>query len=316
MIRELFFARTDVFPVQQDDGTYRPVRRELTDEDIRRHLRGEVTLGTYTTSPDNKVKFICFDFDGDGCREHARRVHDYLVSKPPYRRSVLLELDTGGRGSHTWLLLRPTDARVAYHLGRRIAASLGLECEVFPKQPSIGPGGLGNLVKLPFGVHRKYGRWGLRDLSVLRALEPAEIPPDVAEAILNMGGERDISQDFIPWAGCQAMHAIGQGVTEGERNEACFLRCRVMFMAGLTRREAEAALRAWNERNRPPMQERELLAVVDSVYRKRKYTVGSWSVRKHPILGKYCEGCVNPVCERYARKRKRSAPKFRTVRLI
>lgn len=319
LVKELFFQRTDDFPIQQEDGTYRRAGRALTDDDIRKHLSGEITLGSYTIGVDNKVRWICWDFDGETHRQEAKKLFDYLQQKEPYKNSCAIEV-TGGRGTHLWLFVEPIDAKVAYTLGRRIKNTLGFKCEVFPKQPKISNNGFGNLVKVPFGKHRKYGGESFFvEPDNLNQIKPAKIPEEIAEAIVNSGEKPDITFEFIPWSGCQAFFAIGQGVGEGERNEAGFFRGRVMFSAGLTRDETEAALKVWNEKNHPPMSEQELKTIVDSLYRKRKYTVGSWSIKKHPILSHYCEGCVNRVCEIYSKKRKiheTKKSKFRHLRLI
>ena len=46
-IKELFVHRKDVFAKQLPNGAYIPVRREITDDDIDEHLKGNKTYGLY-----------------------------------------------------------------------------------------------------------------------------------------------------------------------------------------------------------------------------------------------------------------------------
>lgn len=310
MIKTLFFQRMDDFPIQLEDGSYIRAGRPLTDNDIIEHLLGNITIGAYNLDTQNMCRWICWDFDGEHHEEEARELYEYLISKPPYRNACALE-DTGGRGSHVWLFFTPMEAEIAYMLGRKILAKVETEkCEVFPKQMSIPPDGYGNLVKVPLGIHRKTGRRS--QLVMPDSLEKIQQTTltDEIKTVLKKTWEREDTVTFspLPFVGCQAMTIINRGVREGERNESAFFKARVMWYAGLSREEAKSALETWNLKNSPPLSERELENVLKSVYTKR-YRVSLFSLRKNKILGKYCEGCVNPVCEKRTevqKKRKRN----------
>ncbi len=75
-----------------------------------------------------------------------------------------LLVDSGYKGRHLWCLFpAPEAAARARAVGRAWAlaltpASSELTVEVFPKQDRVPPGGLGNLIKLPLGIHRRTGR--------------------------------------------------------------------------------------------------------------------------------------------------------------
>lgn len=63
LISKTFIARPDVKAVQQKNGAYHPDRTKFTYGDLRAHLEGEVTLGHYLVSQDDKCKLFCYDID-------------------------------------------------------------------------------------------------------------------------------------------------------------------------------------------------------------------------------------------------------------
>jgi len=72
--------------------------------------------------------------------KRMQKTYEYLKEKEAYRNSCLLEA-TGGRGSHVWLFIQPPIyAKHARILAKRIADKLEINCEIFPKQDSIGNG--------------------------------------------------------------------------------------------------------------------------------------------------------------------------------
>jgi hypothetical protein len=302
-IRELFFSRTDAFAVQMPDGVYKTVRQELTDEDIEAHLRGEIVLGSYQLAPDNTVRWICFDFDAeDGNSQsvlpEAKRLVEYIKSKDAYRNAYMWEF-TGNRGFHVFLFLKPIPAFAAMALAHQMAKNAGVECEIFPKQAELPPGGLGNLVKVPLGRHMKSGKWSVvLEPEDPMAVEPTSIP---AEVLSNLPPPRVAPEGpgeavgIVPLAGCIAMARLCDGVAEGMRDEAAFFLARVCYATGFKRNMALALLREWNRYNHPPLTENTLEDKVKSAYR-RGYLVGTLSVRKNEVLNRLCEGCRRRIC--------------------
>lgn len=169
-------GRSNPFAYQQPDGSYRPERRELTSEDLAEHEAGFSSIGTYTLVPkgdgaDAMCHFIVFDLDTTdevmlrhliASVEHAV---DPLGDEGAYH-CLLLE-ESGGKGYHIWLFLDEwLDAyRVRAWLEERFWPFYNKAesykrynaLEVFPKQDRLSQGGLGNLVKLPLGVHARSG---------------------------------------------------------------------------------------------------------------------------------------------------------------
>ena len=66
-IEELFINRSDVFTIQLDGlNEYKVIKEPINKQIIANHLNGKITIGAFQINPnDNKVKWICFDFDGD-----------------------------------------------------------------------------------------------------------------------------------------------------------------------------------------------------------------------------------------------------------
>ncbi len=160
-------------------GGYSPVRAPLTVELVRAHLAGKVTLGAYTLRLDDTVTWFCLDLDirrkaleaaGDDVHRRAhleQRMREACeaiqVGLERLRLPAIVE-DSGFKGRHFWgLLAEPLPAELVHRFGKRLLRALRpaapeLNLEFFPKQGHVPPGGVGNLVKLPLGVHRRSGR--------------------------------------------------------------------------------------------------------------------------------------------------------------
>ncbi len=178
--REGVYARQWVSP--SGEAGYSPVREPLTPSVIKSHLLGNRTVGVYQVRIDDTVKFLTFDVDV------PRRMVDEFASTPQiwldHMRilhthawriaSVLKEAglasvmeDSGFKGRHVWVLFRdPVPASLARAMGVRVLELAGppprgVHVEVFPKQGHVPAGGLGNLIKLPLGIHLKTGRRSL-----------------------------------------------------------------------------------------------------------------------------------------------------------
>lgn len=301
-IRKLFVSRDDTFSLQTPDGQYVRVRRELTDEDIRKHLAGEHVVGVYELDRNSNVKWICWDFDahdGDGtkAKEDALKLFSQLRKNEVYKKACLLE--HSGGGYHVWLFFsEPLPAAGAKWLAEELAREAEVEAEIFPKQESLPPDGVGSLVKLPMGRNLKWGNWSvLLDPTNLLEIEPVSIPAPTPR--------KESPPSTLNLSGCLALGKISQGVDEGCRDEAAFFLARYMYAMGLPSYMAYSALLAWDRKNRPPLGEKVIADKVKSAYRKG-YRVGSLSLFKHELLGKFCEGCRRRVCLE-SKKKKKSA---------
>lgn len=176
---ELFSGREGVHARQWYNprsrrGGYSPVHEPLTPEVARLHLEGRCTVGAYLVRHDDHVRHVVLDLDVgrkvmEDCRGDRQATAAVRRSLEDAGRALcdLLERqeipflfeDSGYKGRHCWIFLdRPVAAHTALELGRGLVRAYGplarsLHLESFPKQGRVRSGGLGNLVKLPLGVH-------------------------------------------------------------------------------------------------------------------------------------------------------------------
>ncbi len=164
------------------DTGYTPVQETLTPNVIENHILGNYTVGIYPVRLDNTVGFIAFDFDiakfAVAKAIKSRSAWEALMAKAHQTACRVAEFaaaveipvyieDSGFKGRHVWLFIEvPIPAGVAKKCGETILKQIGglppeIAVEVFPKQGAVKRGGLGNLIKLPLGIHKRTGRRGL-----------------------------------------------------------------------------------------------------------------------------------------------------------
>ena len=180
---ELFSGREDCFARQWVDRNekkqgYVPIRRPMEHQDIEDHLKGTKTYGMYLLRTDGSVKTGVIDVDlakqfrekkaGNEEKNQVKRELYFCIERicelseragfqPPIEFS-------GGKGYHFWYFFNapvsPEKVRLALESIRGPVAgdisTFGIE--VFPKQDYLKGKGLGNLVKLPLGIHRLTGK--------------------------------------------------------------------------------------------------------------------------------------------------------------
>ena len=113
----------------------------------------------------HSVKWICFDIDPQN-HENPEEIAKKIIARCLDvfgENAVLLEASRPpDKSYHIWVFIdTPIPAYTAKFLGKRILEDCKLEnagVELFPKQIEIKQGGYGNAVKLPLGIHRKYGK--------------------------------------------------------------------------------------------------------------------------------------------------------------
>lgn len=120
------------------------------------HLRGLVTIGTYSIDKNDNCIFLACDFDGDNWQDDAKTYRN--VSRT-YGIDVAIERSRSGVGAHAWIFFsEPVPARLARALGALIISKcsefrhqLSLESfdRFFPNQDYLPVGGFGNLIALP-----------------------------------------------------------------------------------------------------------------------------------------------------------------------
>jgi len=132
----------------------------LTEETIRQHLEGKITVGLYAINPSTqRCKWVAIDADHKNAMEDLLKLQYYL-----WRDRVEPALEMSKRGGHLWIFLATPllakDCRVYIHdLAARLGvpvkgSSLGDGIEVFPRHNAIGDKEFGNAIRGPLGIHR------------------------------------------------------------------------------------------------------------------------------------------------------------------
>lgn len=284
LLRDLFISRLDTYCLQGRDGGYRRLAKPLSDDVVRQHLEGRLTLGCYQVdNKTNLVKYVCWDFDSMD-KKGVLKLYSHLKNKG---LEGFIEF-SGNKGYHLWLFCEPVDAGAAKAFGEAVKQEAGVECEVFPKQGHVSEGEYGNFVKLPFGVHQKTGKrccfldedfTPLPNQVALRYLEG--IKKAVIKAPARSRRKRKVKP---PREAPKCIARLLQGVRQGERDEAAFALARYYYHKGLARVEIEPLLLEWNQRNSPPLREGEIRAKVKSA--QKGYGIGCSS----PALRRHCPG--------------------------
>ena len=205
IFRSLFRGREDVYPIRWEraDGrkgysprgerdwlaynAARPEDREridretktylpLTDQVVRAHLKGEITIGVYPLLQDESCWFLAADFDKSSWHEDTIA---FLRTCTKNAVPAYLEISRSGKGGHIWIFF---ERNVPASLARRLGAFLltqtmesrhqiGLDSydRFFPNQDTLPKGGFGNLIALP--LQRK-PRNGNKSVFVNEKLEP------------------------------------------------------------------------------------------------------------------------------------------------
>lgn len=181
----LFQGRADAYArqwVNEEGATgYSPVYQPYTPRVVLNHLLGNFTVGIYLLRPDGHARVLAFDFDItaaaiEAARGSASKAAELRAAVTAYASQAatsfrshglitILE-DSGYKGVHIWCCFDDwlTAARLR-RLGQALLATLPpppdtISVEIFPKQKG-NPVKLGNLIKLPLGIHRKTGRRSL-----------------------------------------------------------------------------------------------------------------------------------------------------------
>ncbi|MEQ8169003.1 MAG: CRISPR-associated primase-polymerase type A1 [Candidatus Eremiobacterota bacterium] len=209
----LFSGREGVYAKQTESINgkpgYFPLYSQFDSSSLKSHLSGDITAGLYLMKKDNTVSFMVIDLDikkkyldklqdkeeelklMELLKEEVKKVSLFCNNQSiPY----VLEF-SGYKGYHLWFFFEnPVEASLAREFGRKILLLsempvLEIHRELFPKQDSVSEDGLGNLVKLPLGIHKKTGKRCL-------ILDPESFEP-YGDQLAPLFSVRKISRDFM-----------------------------------------------------------------------------------------------------------------------
>ena len=140
------------------------VPSSLTQETIRKHLEGEITIALYAINPGTqRCRWVAIDADYKHAMEDLVKL-EYELKQD----QVEPALEMSKRGGHLWVFLDTPllarDCRVyIYNLALRLGvpvkgAGLAEGIEIFPKHDQLGPREFGNAIRGPMGIHRGANR--------------------------------------------------------------------------------------------------------------------------------------------------------------
>jgi hypothetical protein len=183
----LFKGREDLFAQQQTDGSYVPKRHPFREIEVKYHLFQTVsTYGVYPIMSNGKVWFCCIDIDIEiqqliqyesqygrkqGQKILLKKIHEETIKQSKHLKKLKLPHAiefSGRRGYHIWLFFgEALPASFVVKLKDKLLVQKDPSLmskdthdkyyEFFPKQSYVGSGGVGNLIKLPLGVHKVSG---------------------------------------------------------------------------------------------------------------------------------------------------------------
>lgn len=239
------------YAVQRKDGRgYTPVRESVTSAVLRKHLDGVHTVGTYVVRGD-QARTLVFDLD-EPDEDKAQAIIAELERLGIARQHIGLEW-SGNKGYHVWVPLTSwVSAATLRHIGLVVRAAVGIpKLEVNPKQAHVQD--LGNLVKMPGGVHRATG-----ERSYFIGTFPVPLPMATVEHVAAQVPKASVALSSTPPPPFRCMEAIQQGVGEGQRNMALFHLAVMLRRAGLEPDLVAEVVRRVNDRCDPPLDAIEL----------------------------------------------------------
>ena len=195
LMRTLFGARSDVFATRWEHASngksgWSPAVRggwsnsrtkkeylPLTDDVLRRHLRGDATVGIYPLLADDTCALLACDFDGGTWVLDALA---YLDACHQAEVPAVLERSRSGNGGHVWVFFDGlVPAKTARSLGTsllreamaaRVELDLSSYDRFFPSQDFMPKGSFGNLIALPLQGERL-------SVGATAFLDPASMEP-------------------------------------------------------------------------------------------------------------------------------------------
>jgi hypothetical protein len=204
-------------------------RMPLTDDHLTSHLRGQQTIGVYQLDKDDTVKYACIDIDIEKSvwnqsdfsfdewepkiSEQVSKIKNKLAS---YGIVGYTEM-SGFKGAHVWYFFEnPLHAGTVRDMNNIMFGSMStvdenIHLEFFPKQDHIDAegGGLGNLIKLPHGKHKKSN-----DFSYFL--------DDVMTDAISFVGKEQINKVINPidsiFLNCEVMNGIRNRAKQGYLN--------------------------------------------------------------------------------------------------
>lgn len=157
---------------QQSDGGYLKKLGQANKEKIESNLRKHGSIGVYQRNLDNRLKWICYDFD---ISKQNIESPSRIVAEKELNRVVLIYCNhlennkipyllefSGNRGYHIWIIFNNSiEYEIGYEILQLIINEIDLSynseliaIDLYPKSKKI-TSGVGSGVKIPLSKHKK-----------------------------------------------------------------------------------------------------------------------------------------------------------------
>ncbi len=304
---KLFNGRKDCYGLNQIC-----IKESLTSELYKKHIEGIQRIGVYPIFDNKYTNFFACDIDIDdfnqalSIKKHAEK----------FNIKVYIERSKS-KGFHGWVFFdKPIEAVKPRLVFEMILEELEIKCEMFPKQDEVGDNQFGNFIFLPFfGGDIKNGKTVFVDeknnifidnINDLKKIETTKVK-DIEEAIEINSLERKkiILQEKTPndlrfsSRTLPCIENIKKGVSKGHRNEACFRLTIFLKERNLPRDDIEILINDWNLKNTAPLSDKELITIIDSVFKGNYKGYGCGD----GIISNYCNKENCPIISSQERKK-------------
>ncbi len=317
-----FVGRDDTYAIQQEDGGYQRVKRELSDLVLLSHCKGQTTVSAYTTNSAGNTPLAMIDLDSKDeiAKQIARHAQDWLAH---FKIPSFLE-GSGKKGYHLWILFK---CYVPAAKAQRLLALPMADWEEKHAKPpfmlEINPKQLtgttieqpGSCVKLPWGRHqvtkkrtvflngnfRPLEDWGLEVITAAPKITEMDI-----DAILDEfpAPEPHKDKQAAPRAsyGLPCYAKMMEGVGEGFRHTACLRLAVQLCRQGISEGRGLSMLLEWSKECESPLDEKVVIRNVKDGY-SGKYKLGCADVEAAGYCDQQCPVRMKRLLERDDRVR-------------
>ena len=277
---------------------------EVTKATYKSHLLGRMSIGIYPLRDDGTTSFGVIDDDHEDLKT-VTKIYEYLkeLKLVPYVEK------SKSKGYHVWVLFdTPIVAKTLRNILKHVTTKAGKPTlEIFPKQDELGKIGesIGNYINLPY--YREHVKEGKRvmlnmenqkeplslevflenvKLNTFEQLERIEIPIEQHSNIPMESIKPSETSGGIK-SKLPCIEIISNGVDKGIRNEAMFNLAKHLKYKMLPKEKMLETLLETNKKNRPPMDDSEIVRIVDSVIIKEYKSISCDKLKE------FCKGtCV------------------------
>jgi len=305
----LFSGRKDIYGLNQ-----MCMKEPLTSKVYKDHLEGVQRIGVYPIYDKKFINWAAVDIDEDDF-EKAKLIYEKAEH---YNLKVFLERSKS-KGWHIWAFFeKPIEAVKVRLVFEMILEELNIKCEFFPKQDEVNESSpYGNFIFLPlFGGSVSNGRTIFIDKDNKVIIDKAEdlhkiqlnsatlIPAIITQKKLERrqvvlketNGGVEPAKAYTRILPC--IENIKKGVPQGHRDECCFRIAINYKEKGIAREDIETLLNDWNLKNKPPLEQKDLIKIVNSVYKGGYKSYGCDS----GIISVYCNKDACPLMQAQDRK--------------